>query len=466
MNHTIEGALPLALQNCHTDRAALYPMECQTILKTKYLENVLFAFWNQEKMLGLMDRFGRQVIAPIWDSIHIQTDPGVIFCQKNNRTILYGLDGKTLLDVDVDTQLKQARGTIVMGKENTLLSIEMGGYSEGLARGHYRGDVCYVNAKGRLALIVKNGNQSGDFHNGLAVFHTRKKLFSKPTYGYFDQKGKVVIPPVYLSAEHFTSSVTWVSSPDGIHLVRKDGSLQDMWCMKDGKKTAATGFQKAGDFHSGSCKVYRSPEVNSAVLDGLPLNIPLTEGGFALINENGEITTPRLYNILIETKVDNVFQFNNQEKSGDYYLYGLMDARGNVILPPEYTSILEKHCDLFQVERDGKYGLVTKTGKFLLDMEWDMIRVINEETICFRRGELWGVMDLTGKNRIPLSLPGSVIITNGVVLTEENGKLCLQNFHGEPAVRETLEILDCITPGLLVVKYNEKNYVLDLGCQI
>lgn len=461
MKNNINQPRTLTLHGCGTAHARLYPLEHQETLKIKYLEKGYSIFWHKDQTLGLMDSFGHVVIPPQWDSIHIQTDPGVVFCEKNNRTILFGLDGNPLLSADMQSQLNMGPGIVVMDKEGKMHSIEMGAYSDGLARGRIGGIFCYVNLKGRVVILMNRGIASGDFHNGFAVYRAKKKLFTKPSFGYFSKQGKTVIPAAYAYADDFTGNVAWVRNDAGLHLIRPDGTVLELQYPQRYEQIPRHLFHVISNFRAGHAIFSMLPKSRSYVLDGLPVSVEESDYGYGLVSESGEFTTSRLYDRLCETHVDGVYvcsTAHNPSKS----LYGLIDAGGNVLLPEEYSDIKEKHCELFQVEQDGKLGLVTKEGKFLLQPEWDAIQVIDRETINFKRDNVWGYMDLEQRYYAEPKLASPVIIRNGAVMTDRDGILCLLNLTGEPALAENPEILDCVRPGLLLVRYEEKLHLLDL----
>lgn len=102
---------------------------------------------------------------------------------------------------------------------------------------------------------------------------------------------------------------------------------------------------------------------------------------------------------------------------------GFIDRTGKIVIPPQFCGIQPKTytrpelapgtlIDAFSEEllvaSDCKgWGLIDKTGKFVVKLQQDMIGVFSEGLMSVRIDGKWGYLDRTGNFAIPLQFPSS-----------------------------------------------------------
>ncbi len=164
-------------------------------------------------------------------------------------------------------------------------------------------------------------------------------------------------------------------------------------------------------------------------------------GKIGILGEDGQNKIDQLY--------DSIKVINNNPK---LYLvennkqYGVIDENGKTIVYPEYTSIgidVNKYKDIqnqyillnkiIPVNKNNKYGLFNIQGENILDVIYDGIGCeltsleINEKTktinpivfikecngIVIKSGDLYGMVDVQGKEMVPARVKAIYSITNG-----------------------------------------------------
>lgn len=213
-------------------------------------------------------------------------------------------------------------------------------FSDGLAEiRDGDGRTGYINTKGELVIPFMVGN-GGRFHNKRAVFIVDQK------YGVIDENGNFIVYPKYDLIYDYKNgyAVVWDRTTNKKGLLDTDGRLIIPFIMDPDSLTVASyseGIMKVMESDRGICSFY-------------------------------------------DTKGKKLFEksasFASQFKSGRCVickdgLYGLIDKKGNDILPCQYKFIPGSFClwhgcgEYFWVRcQDGKQIVVDKNGNKMLDL--------------------------------------------------------------------------------------------------
>lgn len=445
--------------------AFMYPMEYQDIRMLKYLEKGYLAFWGADRHLGLMDARGRVILSPIWEDIRMQADSGVIYATKNGRTVLFNMEGKPLLGKTVEELLALDRGTAVLGPDKNILILEqMGGYFDGLARGRKGSTTYHILPNGHVKLY-STGILLGDFHCGRAICRPRPKLFQKTLYGYCDKSGKKVILPTYSDVDNFSEDLAAVLDETGRHYIRPDGTKLETYRIREGKREPLPPLHTLQPFQNGYAAVLYMGKTRTAHgPDSFPLFLTDELGGWGILDKDGRLTTPKWYNELIPTPEAGIFLFSSAVPRGQEKRYGMINARGDVLLREEYRKIVPLDKGLFAIIAD-KVGVADKTGRIILEPVWESVSKSCGAAVNVKQNGLWGLKDLQGNSLLPTAFTSQIIYTGDLALADREGTATLLNPAKTSALPEGIVIRHCPEAGLLWVRENECNYLLDYGFQ-
>jgi len=280
----------------------------------------LYPVKNNDDKWGYINSKGEVIIDFIYDYAGFFAD-GIAVVSLNGR---YGL-----IDLDANTIVKPQFDYI-------------GNFSEGLAY-----IVQYDADTARHGFIDKNGNvlysdyfnnNTGDFHDGLAVFE--KDL----NFGYVDKNGNIVIQPEYFMAYDFSEGLAAVANEDDKHgFIDKSGNLVIPFIFEHNIEDTYL-YQGFSDGLAAVCM----------------------DGKFGYINKNGDF--------VIEPKFDYAGRFSDGLAlvlvDG---LFGYIDRNGNYVIEPKFA-----HASSFQngfafarmpgktdYEKTGGYALINKAGDFI-----------------------------------------------------------------------------------------------------
>ena len=293
------------------------------------------------------------------------------------------------------------------------------------------GSFGFLNSVGEVVISFKYP-EARDFKENLAAVLDPKSY----QFGYINSKGKFQIKPQFEEAFSFSEGQAVVKKNGKFHYLLKDGSLlsinknytqifdiQEGYSIvtairndtllygiidKTGKEIIAPCYTFIDNFESGSAVFIKN---NLA----------------GMLNNKGEV--------IIEPKYDELYRFDQEhylfEKNG---LKGLLSIDGKPIVPATYSAIDLFHEGIAAVNKSEKWGFIDIQGNEIipcqfseykngfnngsisvrLPNQWNIIHsndTLNlpnydevlpfyRNTAAFRKGNLWGFLNLQGEESI------------------------------------------------------------------
>jgi hypothetical protein len=77
--------------------------------------------------------------------------------------------------------------------------------------------------------------------------------------------------------------------------------------------------------------------------------------------------------------------------------WGMIDKTGKWIVKPTYEFIDNFNENMAMVRNNGKYGFIDKTGKVIVDIKFQNLHSMNQGLAAAQVDNLWGYIDKTGK---------------------------------------------------------------------
>jgi len=197
-----------------------------------------------------------------------------------------------------------------------------------------------------------------EFSEGLAAVQYNR------LWGFIDETGKVVIEPKFYEAYGFSNGLARVISESQLGLFYDEYRRSKNCFINSLGNIVLTSkvVDYVGDFHEGLAKV--SDKQN-------PLK-------FGFIDISGNIVIqPQFYGIAAQSndyEYRNVGDFSNGfaivqinlDKSSVNSKYGVIDKTGRVVIQPEFDAIRDIANGLFTFYLDKRWGLIDKTGQIIL----------------------------------------------------------------------------------------------------
>lgn len=214
----------------------------------------------------------------------------------------------------------------------------------------FGGKCGYLDNSGNV-IIEPVFDYARPFREGLALvtIGCDKKGFNGKD-GFIDKTGKLIIKPQYSEARDFS---------DGIAAVAIGGDKYGKGCKwglinKKGEYVVEPHYTYIGVFTNGCTWVQQG-----------------TEYGF--INTKGEELTPLAF-----TKVGDFHEgLSCVKEKNKGRLYGYIDFTGKYCINPQYESASDFMNGYAIVKKNKKYGVIDKSGNFVLEPEFDRIDAWN-----------------------------------------------------------------------------------------
>lgn len=129
----------------------------------------------------------------------------------------------------------------------------------------------------------------------------------------------------------------------------------------------------------------------------------ITSGQEQLFPDGLSIVCKFDYKEIIEkhaSKYNQVSSENGKTIGYVNYRCGVTDYSGNIIIPEEYINI-SRNKDIFEVNRNNKYGLIDKTGKILTQCKFSYLHKMSDQLYKVKLNGKFGIINYSGEIIIP-----------------------------------------------------------------
>jgi hypothetical protein len=308
----------------------------------------------------------------------------------------------------------------------------VGNSSEGLISFERDGRFGYLDFKGNI-VIQPQFPWAEDFHEGLAhVQVSGSQLGLDGKWGYIDRTGKIVIAPDYPrmisdndgDLSKFQEGLALVE-PESESIPPRQGYID-----KTGKLVIPARFTYATPFSDGLAAVTESES---------------GETGWGFIDHAGNWVVPPTFE-WAEGLQSGLAAVNRKQNCG------YVDKSGSMIIHVPAPTGKDDCVSSWGYFSDGlarqlfgaRYGFIDKTGKVVIQPQFDLTYGFSEGLAAVQVGKKWGYIDPTGKMVIPLQdLSFANAFRNGLARVgfPKNGWGYLDRtgrivWHGVPSVQE------------------------------
>ncbi len=228
-------------------------------------------------------------------------------------------------------------------------------FSEGLAAVEIEGNLGFIDRSGKLAIQTQYdwGYHEADFSEGMAIVWKDKK------YGFINKTGEVVIELVFDNARAFSEGLA------AVKIEKKFGYVDTT-----GKTIIGPRWSYAGYF-SEDFALVATPSIQTSYnlsnkLDVLiipPFDPKYVMGKMFFIDKAGKtvinLQDLKVKEALMQGFTDGLAGVKIENK------WGFIDKTGKVVIEPEYESVWPFFDGLAKVQIEEKYGYIDKTGKFI-----------------------------------------------------------------------------------------------------
>lgn len=222
--------------------------------------------------------------------------------------------------------------------------------------------IMYINRKGETVIDINKSTGldvyvAYNFMGGLSVIGITAEN-GTPRCGAINTKGEIVIEPKYVTLNYFGSGLYWGIAADkfseNCDVDVLDNTGKEMFSFK-----AKDYYIKYDNRNNG------------------PISFPFKDGYGVLSDYSGYnwVIVDREGNELLKSDGTKRISKDYEDRLGKHFVfeddeircYGIMDIKGNVVVPAEYSRIGWLGKDMFLGMKDGEYSVYDYKGNVLID---------------------------------------------------------------------------------------------------
>lgn len=286
-----------------------------------------------------------------------------------------------------------------------------------------------------LAIVEKNDRLGVIDRNGRSVLEIKYEdvgslegelIYAsvKDKYGYYDKSGKLRIPHMYDDAYDFKAGLAKVNFEGKEGVIDTFGAFYVSPAYESITHFADTMylFEEGGliGFMNNKCQIYKEPQFEQVG--------PLTHGfAIAEISETNEVVyLDKLGNSVIKnglTAYPN-FLLKGEFKDGLAIAmkegkYGKIDTTGKFVIPAKFENIGLGN-GMFPVQKNNLWGLMNNAGAVLLKPTYDALTVIDKSYVLAIRKDTAGVIAPNGNILIPFAFRNIEPLMDEVFVAESD----------------------------------------------
>lgn len=366
----------------------------------KVKKDGLWGLWNVDSKT--------EVVAPTWKKEPKFTKDHIIVQLPGGLGVI-GKDGKFILEPRFYNILPQTKDRIIVktilcfyglfdGKGNELLPYvyqEMSYETDDLVVVRYN-DLCgIVDIKGNVRLPIE--------YDMLTPWHFKKCIFAKKNgkWGAFTYDLKQILP---FEFDDMAFNRNFIIIKKGIYVGLYDYNGKEVLPPQK--------YAYIDPVNDKFCIVAKEDHKGVIASDG-------TEVFYGLYEDIEYIGDDYF-------KVCKEFEKDNGKLE---YKYGVINGKGEVIIPLNYDNITEFHGDIFIVRKDSDYGCINKQGKVIINPKYSIVMYQQKGEyikVCIqdRTTKYWGLFDEEGNQITPIIYDFIHTVKNhdGTIDVEYKGK--------------------------------------------
>lgn len=294
-------------------------------------------------------------------------------------------------------------------------------FSEGLALVADSAHVGYIDLEGRT-VVPFIYDEGSDFHTGLAIVEKGGR------FGVVDHRGSSVVPVAY-------DAIQWAN--EGFISVEKDGVFT--YLNRRGKDWFGKNFTAAAPFFKGLAIVGVGGKkgvidragnwvIKPEFLDLQRLSngnyIAKRQDAYTVLDAGGVARSGREYDFIGGEGDGRIIIENGG-------VFGYADSNAKVCIPPRfpvypgYTRQAVFESGYAKVERNGKFGLIDKTGKRIFNYLYDAIGSSKSFPVACQRNGKWGYVRKDFTRSVPYLYDVAKPFYNQAAVVAKNGKFGL-----------------------------------------
>jgi hypothetical protein len=151
--------------------------------------------------------------------------------------------------------------------------------------------------------------------------------------------------------------------------------------------------------------------------------LTVTQAVYGIIDEKGNTILPFEY----KTDYHNFHPLDAYHVFKTYnepHIYGVVDSLGNIAIPFKYDKIEKAGRRNFIIKKNNRYGLLNTKGEHILPLEYDKILYNGTYNLVFiEKDKKWGAYTTMGKEILPIQYKSVNFTANNHLITSTENKM-------------------------------------------
>lgn len=141
--------------------------------------------------------------------------------------------------------------------------------------------------------------------------------------------------------------------------------------------------------------------------------------------------------------------------------WGFVDKTGKIIIEPEFEYAYEFREGLASVMLNGKFGVIDNTGKIICKPQFDSINNFTEGLLIVRDNGKYGLINSSGKIIIEPKFDYVSSFSEGLISIKVDGKYGVIDSNGKMIIEPKFDSIGNFIEGLASIRVNGKYGVID-----
>ena len=343
---------------------------------------------------------------------------------------------------------------------------------------------CYINGNHKIInkkgeLISYHKPEWAEKYNSVNKFTSQTfKIYKDGKSGLADKEGHELVSPEYYRLEpiyppHEYDYYIKTSNYIILQVEEYDNQHDNFWSNL--LKTFSSMFHKESH--------YKLVDVAKREVHSLPYDsIQFFSQGFyvvsfktrdrgeyyehkcGIMNEKGEEILPPKYSYIYELK-DGLAQFCLQNENNSSC--GFINEYGKIVLPAIYYQVTDFSEDLAGACINGKCGFIDKHGKFVISPAYSDVRNFSDGLAAVSKGyNNWGYINRQGKVVIPFKFESVLDFKNGFAVFHKNFKKGVIDKSGKEIILPKYDNIEKLWNNVALINYRGKQVLINKSGKI